>query len=118
MEIATHPILRATRANRENPIHSHPTRVCVSCVTNTGLPKSADLRSRTAGKADQNASRFLDWPGGEAVKHGPAPRSGGRSIAFTVKTIPRLRANFYEDLGIDSIRALSTLFTDSEVVNT
>jgi hypothetical protein len=76
VEIATHPILRATRANRENPIHSHPTRVCVSCVTNTGLPKSADLRSRTAGKADRNASRFLDWPGGEAVKYGPTPRSG------------------------------------------
>jgi hypothetical protein len=87
-------------------------------VTNTGLPKSSDLRHDSVGKTGHDTGRFRVWPGGEAVKHGPAPRSGGRSIALTVKTIPRLRANFYEDLGIDSIRALSTLFTDSEVLNT
>ena len=61
VEIATHPILRVTRADRENPIHSHPTRVCVSCVTNTGLPKSSDLRHASAGKADRNTGR--SWSG-------------------------------------------------------
>ena len=61
VEIATHPILRVTRVNRENPIHSHPTRVCVSCVTNTGLPKSTNLCTNTAGKADRNAG--CSWSG-------------------------------------------------------
>ena len=86
MEIATHPILRATRVNRENPIHSHPTRVCVSCVTNTGLPKSTDLRHDSAGKADHDTGRFLVWPGGEAVEKRPRPAvSGERSIALQSK---------------------------------
>ena len=61
VEIATHPILRVTRVNRVNSIHSHPTRVCVSCVTNTGLPKSTNLCTNTAGKADRNAG--CSWSG-------------------------------------------------------
>ncbi len=77
MEIATHPIVRASKVDRVNPIHFHHTRVCVSCVTNTGLPKSTHQRRGTAGKADSGHGWFLVWPGGEAVNHGPAPRSAG-----------------------------------------
>ena len=54
VEIATHPIVRVIEMNRENPIHSHPTRVCVSCVTNAGLPKSTNLGHGSAGKADRD----------------------------------------------------------------
>jgi len=61
VEIATHPILRVIEVDRVNPIHSHPTRVCVSCVTNTGLPKSSNSNLGAAGKAvlDSNCS----WSG-------------------------------------------------------
>jgi hypothetical protein len=61
VEIATHPILRATRADRENPTHSPLTRVCVSCVTNTGLPKSTNLGHGSAGKADRDTGG--SWSG-------------------------------------------------------
>jgi hypothetical protein len=85
VEIATHPILRATRADRVNPIHSHPTRVCVSCVTNTGLPKSTNLCSNAAGKADRNTD--CSWSGQGARPSNTAPPRGqwGRSIALRTR---------------------------------
>jgi hypothetical protein len=66
--------LRAIEVHRYNPIHSHPTRVCVSCVTNTGLPKNAHLRRRPAWKADCRRGWFLVWPGGEVVSNTAPPR--------------------------------------------
>ena len=84
MEIATHPILREAEAARINPTHSHITRVCVSCVTNTGLSKSTNLCPVSTLRRPRGTNRFLVWPGGEVVKNTASPRGQRvRSIAFT-----------------------------------
>ncbi len=68
VEIATHPILRVIESRTgKNPSTLHPTRVCVSCVTNTGLPKSTDLRHGDRREGGPQHRSFLVWPGGEAV---------------------------------------------------
>jgi hypothetical protein len=89
VEIATHPILRAPRADRENPIHSQNTRVCVSCVTNTGLPKSTHSYLGTAGKTDLHTRGPWSGQGAKPSTDGPGPRSEDRSIAFPTRRVKR-----------------------------
>ena len=55
------PYFACPKVDRVNPIHFQNTRVCVSCVTNTGLSKSTHLRLDTAGKADLNTDD--SWSG-------------------------------------------------------
>ena len=53
------------------------------------------------------------------IKHGPAPRSGGDGrLHSRSKSSGTFKTDIQGDFGIDPIRALSTLFTDSEVVKT
>ena len=53
------------------------------------------------------------------MKTRPRPAvSGDGRLHSQPKQFSRSRADLHEDFGIDAIKALNTLFTDSEVVKT
>ena len=112
MEIATHPICvrskpiearrDASNSHVDLPcvtdhriVKDHPirlpsrTRVCVSCVTNTGLPKNTPSHARhRRAAAARTDDGFLVWPGGEAVQSRPRPAVSGSVDCIVVSDEP------------------------------
>ena len=103
VEIATHPILRVTesRPGKPDPLPPHA-GVCFVCDQHR-IAKKHRTWARLRREGGSETRWFLVWPGGEAVKHGPAPRSAG-----TVDCIRSRKQSVTQgDFGIDKNSARS-----------
>ena len=95
VEIATHPILRAIemQSGKPDPLPPHA-GVCFVCDQHR-IAKKHRPEARLRREGGSRHGWFLVWPGGEAVKHGPAPRSAGTVDCIDVirRSIDRLDHN-------------------------
>ena len=106
-----------SQPGKPDPLPPHA-GVCFVCDQHR-IAKKHQPGARLRREGGSRHGWFLVWPGGEAVKYGLAPRSGGNGRLHShSKTSRTVQSDLHDDLGIATIRALSTLFTDSEVVKT